>query len=210
VVVAFRAEWCLASQEMVPMVDDLAARYEGQAKVLAIDVDGDPRDNKICQQFKVTRLPVTMVFREGRVTDFIGGVASAGNLTEMIDRQVRPVIDVDEFSFDAEVLRAQVPVLVFVDAAWCAVSRDLAPAVETVAAELRGRAKVTRLEYGTVNARLCAQYGFIRVPTLALFSQGQLEDQIFGALATTGAERTAHAGRSAADTITQMIDRFIL
>jgi thioredoxin 1 len=154
-----------------------------------------------------------MVFREGRVADFMGGAASADNVIDMIDRQLRPVPDVNEFSFDAEVLRARVPVLVHVDAAWCAASRELAPAVETVAEEFRGRAKVVRLEYGPANARLCAQYGFARVPTLALFHQGRIEDQIFGQMeggTKTEAVRTSCVGLTTEDNITQMLDRFVL
>lgn len=200
VVAGFRAAWCAAGRRLTPMLDDLAGRYAGRVRVVGVDVEADPRANKICRQYNVTRLPVVMVFREGRVTDFIGGVASPDNLVEMIDRQLRPVLDVDEHNFAVEVLQARTPVLVHVDAGWCAQSRQLAPAVEETAKRFRGRAKVVRLQYGPMTARLCAQHGFVRVPTLALFSGGRIVDQIFGPMSDT--TRT--------DAMAEMVDQFLL
>src|SRR3954454_17889314 len=140
VVADFRAAWCAGSQRMTPMLDDLAGRYADRVRMVGVEVDADPRANKICRQYNVTRLPVVMVFREGRVADFIGGVASPDNVMEMIDRQLRPVRDVGEHNFDVEVSQARMPVLVHVDAVWCAQSRQLAPVVEETAARFRGRA----------------------------------------------------------------------
>jgi thioredoxin 1 len=200
VVAGFRAAWCSASQRLTPMLDDLAGRFAARVQVVGVDVDADPRANKICRQYDVTRLPVVMVFREGRVADFIGGVASPDNLVEMVDRQLRPVLDVGEHTFDVEVVQARVPVLVHVDAAWCAQSRQLAPVVEETAKRFRGRAKVVRLEYGPMTARLCAQYGFVRVPTLALFSGGRVVDQIFGPM----------SDKTRTGAVAEMVDQFLL
>lgn len=200
VVADFRAAWCAGSQRMAPMLDDLAGRYGDRVRMVGVEVDADPRANKICRQYNVTRLPVVMVFREGRVADFIGGVASPDNVVEMIDRQLRPVRDVGEHNFDVEVLQARMPVLVHVDAVWCAQSQELAPVVEQTAARFRGRARVVRLEYGPMTARLCAQHGFGRVPTLALFSGGRVVDQIFGPMS----EKTR------SDVVAEMVDQFVL
>lgn len=200
VVADFRAAWCAGSQRMAPMLDDLAGRYGDRVRMVGVDVDADPRANKICRQYNVTRLPVVMVFREGRVADFIGGVASPDNVVEMIDRQLRPVRDVGEHNFDVEVVQARMPVLVHVDAAWCAQSKELAPVVEETAKRFRGRARVVRLEYGPMTARLCAQHGFLRVPTLALFSGGRVVAQIFGPMS----EKTR------SDVVAEMVDPFVL
>ncbi|KAB1145278.1 thioredoxin [Streptomyces luteolifulvus] len=212
VLVAFRASWCLPSQQLVPLVDELAARYEDRIKVVTVDVDSDPGGNKICRQYKVTRLPVMMLFRDGNVADFIGGASSPDRVMDMIDRQLRPVLQVDEFNFDAEVLKAQVPVLVHVDAAWCAESQQIVPVVEATAEKFRGRAKVVRLEFGPETARLCAQYGFRRVPTLALFNRGRIEDQIFGPMeggTKTDKVRTSCVGLSTTDNVAQMLEAFV-
>jgi thioredoxin 1 len=213
VVVAFRAAWCVPSQQLAPLVDDIADRYAGRVKVVGVDVDSDPKADKLCRQYKVTRLPMVMVFREGRVADFIGGAASPDNVADMIDRQLRPVTDVNEYNFDAEVLKSPVPVLVHVDAAWCAQSRALIPDVEQTAERFRGRVKVVRLDFGPANARLCAQYGFLRVPTLAVFHRGQVEDQIFGPMeggTKTEAVRTSCVGLTATDNIAEMLEPFAL
>lgn len=213
VVVAFRSAWCVPSQQLVPQVGDLAGRYEGRVKVVSVDVDSDPKTNKVCRQYKVTRLPVVMVFRDGRVVDFIGGAASPDNVAEMIERQLRPVVDVNEYNFDAEVLKATVPVLVHVDAAWCGQSRQLVPVVESTAERFRGRAKVVRLEYGPANARLCAQYGFLRVPTLAVFHRGRIEDQIFGPMeggTKTEQVRASCVGLTSTDNVAEMLEQFTL
>jgi thioredoxin-like negative regulator of GroEL len=211
VVVAFRAAWCAPSQQQLSMLDDVAARFDGRVKVVAVDVD-DPKANKLCRQYRVTRLPVVMVFRGGRVADLVGGAASPEVIADMIERQSRPVIDVDEYSFEAEVLKAQVPVLVHVDAAWCAQSQSLLPVVEETAQRFRGRAKVVRLEYGPANARLCAQYGFLRVPTLAVFNRGQVEDQILGPMrggTKTDQVSTSCVGLTATNNVGQMLEQFV-
>jgi thioredoxin 1 len=200
VVADFRAAWCAGSQRMAPMLDDLAGRYGDRVRMVGVEVDADPRANKICRQYNVTRLPVVMVFREGRVADFIGGVASPDNVVEMIDRQLRPVRDVGEHNFDVEVLQSRTPVLVHVDAAWCAQSQELAPVVDETAKRFRGRARVVRLEYGPMTARLCAQHGFLRVPTLALFSGGRIVDQIFGPM----------SDKTRSDVVAEMVDQFVL
>jgi thioredoxin 1 len=200
VVADFRAAWCAGSQRMAPMLDDLAGRYGDRVRMVGVEVDADPGANKICRQYNVTRLPVVMVFREGRVADFIGGVASPDNVVEMIDRQLRPVRDVGEHNFDVEVLQSRTPVLVHVDAAWCAQSQELAPVVDETAKRFRGRARVVRLEYGPMTARLCAQHGFLRVPTLALFSGGRIVDQIFGPM----------SDKTRSDVVAEMVDQFVL
>jgi len=213
VMVAFRASWCVPSQQLAPMIDGVAARHDGQLKVVAVDVDGSPTDNKICRRFQVTRLPVVLLFRDGRVVDAIGGVASQDNIDEMADRQLRPVMDVDEFTFDTEVLKSKIPVLVHVDAAWCQASQALLPVVESAAEQFRGRTKVVRLGFGPETARVCAEFGFRRVPTLALFQQGRIEDQILGGMeggTKTEAVRTSCVGLTGEDNIFQMVDRFVL
>lgn len=210
VVVAFRAGWCVPSVQLAPVVDELAANFEKRIKFVALEVDSDPKLNSICRRYNVTRLPMIMVFRNGRVADFVAGQASRENLVDMVDRQLRPLIDVDEFNFAAEVLMSPIPVLVHVDARWCEASRRLVPEIESAAKRLRGRAKVVRLEWGS-NSRLCAQYQFRRVPVIALFSDGRIQDQIYGAMEGGTKDDTRRAscvGLTTAENIDSMLDAF--
>jgi thioredoxin 1 len=201
VMVAFRAAWCAPSQEMSSLVDDVAARFDGRVKVILVDVDADPMTNKICRQFKVNRLPMMMVFRNGHVADFVGGQVPAETVVDLIKQHVRSVIEVNEFNFEAEVLLSPVPVLVHVTAAWCAASQELVSAVDATADRFGSKARVVRLEYGPENTRVCAQFGFRRVPTLALFNRGEIEDQIFGRM---------EGGTNAESNIAEMLGRVIL
>jgi len=212
VMVSFRAGWCVASQQFAPMVERAAGRLDGQLKVVAVDVEASPADNAICRRFHVNRLPVVLLFRNGRVVDVLGGVASQETVDEMADRQLRPVVEVDELTFGVEVLQSRIPVLVHVDALWCVASQELRPAVQAAAARFDGRARVVRLGFGPETARVCAEFGFRRVPTLALFSNGRIEDQIFGAMGG-GAKDVPNgfdrAGSDAEDRIIQMVERFV-
>lgn len=213
VVVAFRAGWCLPSQQLAPLVDEVADRYDGQVKVVTVDVDDDPKANKICLQYNVSRLPVVMLFRDGRVVDFIGGATTPDTVTDMVEKQLRPVLEVNEYTFDAEVLTAKTPVLVHVYADWCQQSLTLEPVVEAAARRFQGRAKVVRLEFGPANARLCAQYQFLRVPVLALFNRGRLEDQILGEMeggTKTEAVRVSCIGQTTTDNVNAMVEQFVL
>ena len=90
------------------------------------------------------------------------------------------VSDVTDQSFDSEVLQSEVPVLVDFWAAWCAPCRMLAPTVEQVAEEYSGRAKIVKLNVDD-NSETSARYNIRGIPTLLLFKDGEVKDQIVGA-----------------------------
>ena len=213
VLVAFRASWCMPSQDLAPILDKLAKQYSGRAKVVVYDVEGDVRTNKVCARYGVTRLPVVMLFHEGERKDFIGGMTSQRAMKQMLDRRLAPVLDVSELDFDAEVVRSRVPVLVHFHARWCEASREVEPLVDAVAADQRGRAKAVRVEFGEANARLCARYGITRVPTVALFNGGVIQDQILGAM--TGGTKARGAAKSCVnltseENLTQLVEELAL
>jgi thioredoxin 1 len=81
------------------------------------------------------------------------------------------VMAVDDATFQAEVLAAEVPVLVDFGAKWCAPCRALDPVIADVAARTAGRIKVVTVD--TEEAPGVAQaYGIRSVPTLLLFRKG--------------------------------------
>jgi len=90
------------------------------------------------------------------------------------------IITTDD-NFKQEVLEADLPVLVDFWAPWCAPCHMVAPAVEEIAAEYKGRLKVCKLNVdegrGTASG-----YGIMSIPTLAVFKGGELVDKVVGAL----------------------------
>ncbi len=86
---------------------------------------------------------------------------------------------VTEESFDQEVLKSELPVLVDFWAEWCGPCRMVAPIVEELAGEYAGRLKVTKLDVDD-NQRLAMRYNIMSIPTLGVFKGGELIERIVG------------------------------
>jgi len=78
-----------------------------------------------------------------------------------------------------EVLGADVPVLVDFWAPWCAPCRQVAPIVEELAVQFAGRVKVTKLNTDE-NQATTAAYGIVSIPTINIYSGGELVRSIVG------------------------------
>ena len=84
-------------------------------------------------------------------------------------------------SFDQDVLRSEVPVLVDFWAEWCGPCRMIAPTIDTVANEYAGKVKVGKVDVDNNNAT-ASRFNVFSIPTLLLFKNGHVVEQRVGAV----------------------------
>ncbi|MCB1644790.1 MAG: thioredoxin TrxA [Pseudomonadales bacterium] len=88
---------------------------------------------------------------------------------------------VTDGTFEAEVLKSDVPVLVDYWAEWCGPCKVIAPVLEEIAAEYEGKMKICKLDIDA-NEDTPPKYGIRGIPTLMLFKNGAVEATKVGAL----------------------------
>lgn len=91
------------------------------------------------------------------------------------------VMSVSDETFDAEVLKSELPVLLDLWAEWCGPCKAIAPTVEALAGEYDGKLKVVKLNVDE-NPRTPANYNVRGIPNLILFKGGEVQEQIVGAV----------------------------
>ncbi len=99
------------------------------------------------------------------------------------------VAEFTDTNFESEVLKSDMPVLVDFWATWCGPCRQLAPHVEAVAGELAGKLKVGKLDVDQ-NPRTAGAYQVQGIPTLLLFRNGKIAEQIVGYVSKDALRRT--------------------
>ncbi len=82
-------------------------------------------------------------------------------------------------SFDTEVVKSSIPVLIDFWAPWCGPCRMLAPIIDELAKEYDGKVKVAKINTDE-NPAVAAKYKISAIPTLLIFRGGQVVDQLVG------------------------------
>ena len=85
VLVDFWAEWCGPCKMIAPILDDLAASYQGRLKVAKINID---HNQKTPRNYNVRGIPTLMIFKDGKVQATQIGAVSKTQLTQIIDKAI--------------------------------------------------------------------------------------------------------------------------
>jgi len=97
------------------------------------------------------------------------------------------ILEVEDSSFDSEVLQSDKPVLVDFWAPWCGPCKAIGPVVEELAADFGDKIKFTKCNVDD-NPVTPGKYGIKAIPTLIFFKAGSVVDQITGMVAKSRLE----------------------
>jgi len=96
-------------------------------------------------------------------------------------------IQLNDSNFKQEVLESDVPVLVDFWAEWCYPCRMIVAAVEEIAREYQGKLKVCKLNVDEA-PQTAVNYGIMSIPTLSIFKNGKVQEQVVGVVAKSALE----------------------
>ncbi|MBB3166903.1 thioredoxin TrxA [Simiduia aestuariiviva] len=91
------------------------------------------------------------------------------------------IVHVSDASFEADVLKAEGPVLVDFWAAWCGPCKMIAPVLDELAGELAGKITIAKMDVDA-NKETPAKFNIRGIPTLMIFKDGQMDSMKVGAL----------------------------
>ena len=88
---------------------------------------------------------------------------------------------VNDGTFEEEVLKSELPVLVDFWAIWCAPCQIIVPSLEYLAQNYKDKLKIRKLNVDE-NPKTTSRYGIMSIPTLLFFKDGELRETLVGAL----------------------------
>jgi thioredoxin 1 len=89
------------------------------------------------------------------------------------------VVTITDSNFEQEVIQSSQPVLVDFWAEWCGPCKMIAPVLDEIADEKAGAVKIAKVDVDH-NQALSARFGIRAIPTLLLFKNGAVQDQMVG------------------------------
>ncbi len=82
-------------------------------------------------------------------------------------------------TFEQEVIKCDIPVLVDFWAEWCGPCKALGPTIDEIAGDFAGKVKVVKLDVQN-EPTVASQFGIVSIPTLLLFKNGQIVNRMVG------------------------------
>jgi thioredoxin len=191
------------AEDLHKALDELASRYAGRALIVLMPVK---ESAQTAERFGAHRSPTLVTFRNGNLLvkkeyvrageveaqiQYLLGEGPLPANTSGASTQTPPgqgqqakgsgPIQVDESTFEREVLQADRPVLVDFWAVWCGPCRMMEPALERLSREKADKLKVTKLNVDE-NPDIAGRYNVSGIPTMIVVQNGREVDRLVGAL----------------------------
>jgi thioredoxin 1 len=189
-----------SAERFKPELERVAKTYAGQALVVQTSLAESPA---AARRFQVNTAPAVVAVRDGQSMSKAEQISPSdleAHARFLLGKGPRPQVAepeapraesggasstkpvaVTDASFEQEVMRSTVPVVVDFWAPWCGPCRMVAPVLDKLAAEWSGRVKIAKINVDE-NPRIAGMYGVQAIPTMMVVKNGKIAERWAGAL----------------------------